>query len=55
MVLEAVRRIDAAEFKRKQSPPGTKITQRAFGTGRRVPIANGFANHWAITGRLGIG
>ncbi|MFW6323916.1 MAG: NAD+ synthase, partial [Desulfovibrionales bacterium] len=29
-----------AEFKRKQIPPGIKITDRAFGTGWRMPIAS---------------
>lgn len=29
-----------AEFKRKQAPPGLKVTDRAFGTGWRMPIAN---------------
>lgn len=36
-VLQLVAR---AEFKRRQSPPGLKITDRAFGTGWRMPIAN---------------
>jgi NAD+ synthase/NAD+ synthase (glutamine-hydrolysing) len=35
-VIALVRR---AEFKRKQAPPGLKITDRAFGTGWRMPIA----------------
>lgn len=35
-VYKLVRR---AEFKRKQAPPGLKITDRAFGTGWRMPIA----------------
>ncbi len=35
-----VRLVTRAEFKRKQAPPGLKITDRAFGTGWRVPIAN---------------
>lgn len=30
--------IDRAEYKRRQAPPGVKITPRAFGKGRRVPI-----------------
>ena len=29
----------AAEFKRKQAAPGLKVTDRAFGTGWRMPIA----------------
>ncbi|MGH1488170.1 MAG: NAD+ synthase [Acidimicrobiales bacterium] len=41
---EVVRRIarlvDIAEFKRRQSPLGTRITKRAFGRDRRMPITN---------------
>jgi NAD+ synthase (glutamine-hydrolysing) len=33
-------RADAAEYKRRQSPPGIKITPRAFGRDRRMPITN---------------
>jgi NAD+ synthase (glutamine-hydrolysing) len=35
-----VGRVDAAEYKRRQSPPGIKITPRAFGRDRRMPITN---------------
>jgi NAD+ synthase (glutamine-hydrolysing) len=35
-------RVDAAEYKRRQSPPGIKITPRAFGRDRRMPITNRF-------------
>src|SRR5437868_451059 len=38
------RRVDAAEYKRRQSPPGIKITPRAFGRDRRMPITNKFHN-----------
>jgi len=31
--------VDAAEYKRRQAPPVLKVTGRAFGTGRRMPIA----------------
>jgi NAD+ synthase (glutamine-hydrolysing) len=34
-----VRALDLNEFKRRQMPPGIKLTQRAFGSGRRMPIA----------------
>jgi NAD+ synthase (glutamine-hydrolysing) len=41
---EAVRRVaelvDRAEYKRRQAPPGIKITERAFGRDRRLPITN---------------
>lgn len=34
-----VRMVERSEYKRKQSPIGIRVTSRAFGTGRRVPIA----------------
>ena len=40
LVREVLRMIDRAEFKRRQSAPGPKITNRAFGRERRVPITN---------------
>lgn len=46
---ETVRRIwrmlDLAEYKRRQAPPGVKLTRRAFGRDRRYPITNGFRSH----------
>ena len=38
-------RVDASEYKRRQSPPGIKITPRAFGRDRRMPITNKFRNY----------
>ncbi|MGB0749776.1 MAG: NAD+ synthase [Magnetospiraceae bacterium] len=38
------RLLDRAEYKRRQAPPGVKITSRAFGKDRRYPITNGFTN-----------
>lgn len=35
------RMLDRAEYKRRQAPPGVKITSRAFGRDRRYPIVNG--------------
>ncbi|HKG23976.1 MAG TPA: NAD+ synthase [Blastocatellia bacterium] len=35
-----INRVDASEYKRRQSPPGIKITPRAFGRDRRMPITN---------------
>ena len=32
--------VDGSEYKRRQAPPGVKITPRAFGRDRRLPIAN---------------
>jgi NAD+ synthase/NAD+ synthase (glutamine-hydrolysing) len=38
-VRRVLRLVRAAEFKRKQAAPGLKVTDRAFGTGWRMPIA----------------
>jgi NAD+ synthase (glutamine-hydrolysing) len=40
MVAEIIRKVDLNEYKRRQSPPGVKITPRAFGKDRRLPITN---------------
>ena len=37
---QAIRLIDLAEYKRRQAPPGIKVTTRAFGRDRRMPITN---------------
>jgi NAD+ synthetase len=39
LVRDVVRRIDLNEYKRKQAPPCLRVTTKAFGIGRRVPIA----------------
>jgi NAD+ synthase (glutamine-hydrolysing) len=41
-VQRVMRMIDRNEYKRRQSPPGVKITPRAFGKDWRLPITNGF-------------
>jgi NAD+ synthase (glutamine-hydrolysing) len=41
MVDRVIKLVNRAEFKRRQAPPGLKITDRAFGTGWRMPIARG--------------
>src|SRR6185436_17236471 len=38
-VKRVVRLIDANEYKRRQAAPGLKVTSKAFGVGRRIPIA----------------
>jgi NAD+ synthase (glutamine-hydrolysing) len=40
LTTNVLRMIKRAEFKRKQMPPGIKVTDRAFGTGWRMPIAS---------------
>jgi NAD+ synthase (glutamine-hydrolysing) len=42
LVDEVIRLVDRAEYKRRQAPPGIRITPRAFGRDRRLPITNRF-------------
>jgi hypothetical protein len=37
-----IRRVDQNEYKRWQAPPILRVTTKAFGTGRRNPIAQGY-------------
>jgi NAD+ synthetase len=39
VVVDVIRRIDLSEYKRRQAAPGIKISSKAFGVGRRYPIA----------------
>lgn len=39
MVEKVIKMVDRSEYKRKQAPPGLKVTSKAFGWGRRYPIA----------------
>jgi len=41
-VKEVIRRVDRNEYKRRQAPPGLKVTTKSFGCGRRYPIAQRF-------------
>ena len=41
LVRRVIRTVDINEYKRRQAPPGVKITPRAFGRDRRLPITNG--------------
>ena len=41
-VERVARLVDVSEYKRRQAPPGVKITRRAYGRDRRYPIVNGF-------------
>jgi len=42
MVKKVARLVDTSEYKRRQAPPGIKITPRAFGRDRRLPITSRF-------------
>ena len=39
-VERVIRMVDRAEYKRRQAPPGIKISTKAFGRDRRLPITN---------------
>jgi NAD+ synthase (glutamine-hydrolysing) len=45
LVERVIRLVDAAEYKRRQYPPGPKISQKNFGRDRRLPITNRWREH----------
>jgi len=44
MIKEVIQMVDRNEYKRRQSPPGVKITHRALGKDRRLPLTNKYRN-----------
>jgi NAD+ synthase (glutamine-hydrolysing) len=44
MIKEVIKMVDRNEYKRRQSPPGVKITHRALGKDRRLPVTNKYRN-----------
>jgi NAD+ synthetase len=42
IVMRVIKLVDRSEYKRRQAAPGLKVTSRAFGFGRRMPIAQGY-------------
>jgi NAD+ synthase (glutamine-hydrolysing) len=47
-VARVIQLVDRSEYKRRQAPPGVKITPRAFGRDRRMPITNRYHPNGAI-------
>ena len=43
-VMDVVRLVDRAEYKRRQAPPGIRVSNKAFGRDRRLPITNRFGS-----------
>jgi NAD+ synthase (glutamine-hydrolysing) len=43
-VMEVMRLVDRAEYKRRQAPPGIRVSTKAFGRDRRLPITNRFGS-----------
>ncbi len=50
-VARVIQLVDRSEYKRRQSPPGVKITPRAFGRDRRMPITNRYVPNGARSAR----
>ena len=42
VVRRITRLVDIAEYKRRQCPPGVRVSAKAFGKDRRLPITNGY-------------
>jgi len=53
LVWRVVALVDRAEYKRRQAPPGVKITPKAFGRDRRLPITNRYRRYPAPQGAEG--
>jgi NAD+ synthase (glutamine-hydrolysing) len=47
-VMEVLRLVDLAEYKRRQAPPGIRVSNKAFGRDRRLPITNRFGSRRAL-------
>ena len=50
-VARVIQLVDRSEYKRRQAPPGVKITPRAFGRDRRMPIVNRYSPNGAADRR----
>jgi NAD+ synthase (glutamine-hydrolysing) len=42
LVRRVIRLVESSEYKRRQMPPGLRVSLKAFGEGRRIPIAHGY-------------
>jgi NAD+ synthase (glutamine-hydrolysing) len=48
VIEEVIRLVDRAEYKRRQAPPGIRVSTKAFGRDRRLPITNRFGSMRAL-------
>jgi NAD+ synthase (glutamine-hydrolysing) len=55
LVVRVASLVDSAEYKRRQSPPGVRITAKAFGKDRRMPITNRYRDPLPETAAAGPG
>jgi NAD+ synthase (glutamine-hydrolysing) len=53
-VTRVIKLVDRSEYKRRQMPPGLKVTSRAFGFGRRMPIAQRYEQAMPRHGEKGL-
>ncbi|HEX5339769.1 MAG TPA: NAD+ synthase, partial [Gammaproteobacteria bacterium] len=44
-VKRVVKMVQNAEYKRRQAPPGVRVSRRSFGRDRRYPITSGYHRH----------
>ena len=49
LAIRVIQMVDRAEYKRRQYPPGPKISRRAFGKERRLPITSGWRENFPTT------
>ncbi len=49
MLKDVISRVDRNEYKRNQAPPGLRVTSKAFGYGRRYPLAQGYTSVFLST------
>jgi NAD+ synthase len=50
LVKRVERLVYLAEYKRRQAPPGVKVTRKAFGLGRKYPVTNGYRDESGAAG-----
>ena len=55
VVTRVAQLVDAAEYKRRQSPPGVRISAKAFGKDRRMPITNRYRDRASFGARKDVG
>jgi hypothetical protein len=55
VVTRVARLVDVAEYKRRQSPPGVRISAKAFGKDRRMPITNRYRDRASFGAREDVG
>ena len=55
VISKVIAMVDLSEFKRRQAPPGIKLTPRALGKDRRMPITNRYRSFYQASKEMGMG